>query len=110
MEENKTIGTAALEELDEEALARATGGCVLMCDYDIVDYRILMFEDETRTYKAYRCKTAVRSTFTERRAAGKNRRTLSKSAGQNMNFSAKRRNKIRLLSLQFPVRMIENRA
>ena len=55
MEENKTIGTAEIEELSEEALSRATGGCVFKCNYECVDYRILMFEDETRTYRAFRC-------------------------------------------------------
>ena len=56
MEENKTIGTAEIEKLSEEALARAAGGCVLTCDYECVDYRILMFDNETRTYQAFRCK------------------------------------------------------
>ena len=61
MEENKTIETTATEELDDEALAKAAGGCVGHCSYECIDYIVVHYKDPAfsypfRTYKVFRCK------------------------------------------------------
>ena len=60
MEENKTIETTATEELDDEALAKAAGGCLIhsfeCIDYIVVHYKDPAFSYPFRTYKVFRCK------------------------------------------------------